>query len=62
MRIELTCREYGGNRFTLGRALEDASQVACEDCGHEIGTLARLKQEVAAQVVKQTRAADRSVR
>ena len=34
--------------------MTDQSLVVCEDCGHEIGTLARLKQMVAEQVLRQS--------
>lgn len=42
----------GSNRFSLNRGIHDRSLINCEDCGHEIGTLERLKQMVAAQVLK----------
>ncbi|MFD1613091.1 hypothetical protein ACFSCW_14895 [Sphingomonas tabacisoli] len=54
MRIDLTCRVCGGNRFTLDQQLDDCSRVECEDCGHEIGTLGELKAQVAAEVLKRS--------
>ena len=51
MRIELNCIKCGGNRFTLDQAHSDSSNVRCQDCGHEIGTLAELKERVAEEVV-----------
>ncbi len=54
LRIELNCAECGGNRFSLDRDLDDASQVRCEDCGHEIGTMADLKRMVAVEVSVRT--------
>ena len=52
MRIELNCAECGGNRFSLDQGMSDRSLVICEECGREIGTMARLKAQVAAQVMK----------
>ena len=54
MRIELNCAQCGNNRFSLDQGMTDQSLVVCEDCGHEIGTLARLKQMVAEQVLRQS--------
>jgi len=56
MRIELTCAECGKNSFNLGHGAEDDSVIRCNVCGHVIGTLAELKERVAAEVLK--RAAD----
>jgi len=56
MRIELTCAECGKNSFNLGHGAEDDSVIRCNVCGHVIGTLAELKEWVAAEVLK--RAAD----
>jgi DNA-directed RNA polymerase subunit RPC12/RpoP len=52
MRIELKCAECGKNSFNLGRGVEDDSRIRCNFCGHEIGTMAELKQRVAEQVLK----------
>ena len=52
MRIELNCRECGGNRFKLDGNTADETHVECEDCGHMIGTMAELKQQVAEEVLK----------
>ena len=51
MRIDLSCRECGENRFGLSHAAADDSIVACEDCGHVIGTLGQLKEQVAQSVL-----------
>jgi uncharacterized Zn finger protein len=51
MRIELNCAVCGGNRFLLEAATSDSSPVDCAECGHEIGTLAQLKERVAEEVV-----------
>ena len=47
MRIELNCAECGRNRFTIVKAMGDHEAVYCSDCGHEIGTMADLKERVA---------------
>lgn len=52
MRIELNCAECGQNRFTVIRGMDDAEAVYCSDCGHKIGTMAALKERVAAEVLK----------
>lgn len=57
MRIELNCAECGKNSFNLGRGAEDDSPIRCDFCGHEIGTMAELKERFAAEVLK--RAAQR---
>lgn len=55
MRIELTCRECGNNRFRLDRNHDDDAHVECEDCGHKIGTMGELKRQVADEVLKHAR-------
>ena len=52
MRIDLNCAECGKNRFNLGDGTEDDSLIRCELCGHEIGTMAELKERVAAEVLR----------
>lgn len=52
MRIELNCAICGGNRFSLDQGNTDRSLIICEDCGHEIGTLAKLKQMLADEVMR----------
>jgi len=52
MRIELSCAICGSNRFSLDSSITDQSLIACEDCGHEIGTLASLKERVAEEVLQ----------
>jgi hypothetical protein len=51
MRIELSCRECGSNRFALDKAMTDVCIVTCQDCGHRIGTLGKIKQDIARQVI-----------
>jgi hypothetical protein len=54
MRIELSCAACGENRFDLREDHADDAFVCCAICGHEIGTLAELKERVAAEVLKRT--------
>jgi len=54
MRIELNCAVCGSNRFTIKQGMADNAMVYCADCGHEIGTMADLKERVAAEVMKRT--------
>jgi predicted nucleic acid-binding Zn ribbon protein len=60
MRIELKCRECGGNRFNLDQQVDDDAQVQCDDCGHKIGTVGELKRQVADEVMKHARVLRRS--
>jgi DNA-directed RNA polymerase subunit RPC12/RpoP len=52
MRIELNCAVCGENRFNLDGGMEDDALVRCDVCGHKIGSLAELKERVAAEVLK----------
>jgi uncharacterized Zn finger protein len=52
MRIELNCAQCGENRFNLDEGIADHARVCCADCGHVIGTMAELKERVAAEVLK----------
>jgi hypothetical protein len=52
MRIELACAVCGDNHFDLREDHADHAFVYCAACGHEIGTLAELKERVAAEVMK----------
>lgn len=54
MRIELNCAMCGNNRFALDGEIADDCHVECADCGHKIGTMAELKQRVAAEVLKRS--------
>ena len=55
MRIELKCAGCGGNNFKLGDELEENAQVTCDDCGHEIGSMAQLKEQLADEVMRRAR-------
>ena len=52
MRIELNCAVCGKNSFNLGHGAADDSAICCKSCGHEIGTMAELKQRVAEEVLR----------
>jgi Fe2+ or Zn2+ uptake regulation protein len=52
VRIELNCAQCGQNRFNLDQGIADHAHVYCADCGHLIGTMAELKERVAAEVLK----------
>ena len=54
MRIELNCAVCGENRFNLADGIKGDELVRCDVCGHEIGTLAQLKEQVAEEVLKHT--------
>jgi hypothetical protein len=54
MRIEFNWAECGRNRFSLDQGNSDRSLIICEDCGHEIGTLAKLKRLVAEEVLRRS--------
>ncbi|HWH17379.1 MAG TPA: hypothetical protein VNT77_03450 [Allosphingosinicella sp.] len=51
MRIEINCAACGNNRFSFRGDLNDDSVIACQDCGHVIGTVAELKERVAEEVL-----------
>lgn len=55
MRIELNCRECGGNHFSLDHEATDDARVDCDDCGHHIGTVGELKRKVAEEVMRRAR-------
>jgi DNA-directed RNA polymerase subunit RPC12/RpoP len=52
MRIELNCAKCGRNRFNIDEDHPNDALVYCADCGHEIGTMAELKERVAAEVMR----------
>jgi hypothetical protein len=56
MRIELNCAVCGDNRFNLGDGVEGNAVICCDACGHRMGTLAELKERVAAEVMKRSAA------
>ena len=51
MRIDLNCQMCGGNRFSIQKYSENDTRIHCEDCEHDIGSLAELKERVAAEVL-----------
>jgi uncharacterized Zn finger protein len=60
MRIDLKCAQCGGNWFNLEAGQADDARVTCAECGHLIGTMAELKERVAAEVVKHSAKATRA--
>jgi uncharacterized Zn finger protein len=54
MLIDLSCAECGKNRFSLSEAESDDCLIRCEDCGHEVGTLGDLKQQVSVEVLRRS--------
>jgi predicted nucleic acid-binding Zn ribbon protein len=54
MRIELNCAQCCGNRFTIEEDHADAAHVHCAECGHQVGTMAEVKERVATEVMKRS--------
>jgi DNA-directed RNA polymerase subunit RPC12/RpoP len=54
VRIELNCAECGKNHFNLEEGFADHAVIYCNDCGHRIGTMAELKERVAAEVLRRS--------
>lgn len=52
--IDLNCDQCGSNRFALDQIVADDSQVNCEDCGRPMGTMAHLKELMAAAVLSRS--------
>jgi len=50
MKIDLRCRECSGNHFRIDTAQHDEAIITCQECGHQVGTLAEVKQQVIAQI------------
>ena len=55
MRIELSCTACGNNRFGFPEEADDSTPVACEDCGHVVGSMGELKQAFAEAVINKVR-------
>ena len=55
MKIELNCAVCGENKFDLREDHANDAHVYCAVCGHEIGTLAELKERVADEVLRRSR-------
>ena len=52
LRIELSCGECGSNRLDIPSDADDDSPVACEECGHELGSLGEVKRRVEQAVLR----------
>jgi uncharacterized Zn finger protein len=50
MKIDLRCRECGGNHFRIDTVKRDDAIITCQECGHQVGTLGDVKKQVVAQV------------
>ena len=55
MTPELNCAKCGGNRFRYPPSIHDATPIACEDCGHSVGTFGQLRDRMAADVLSKKR-------
>ena len=63
MRVELSCAVCGGNNLGLDEAETDSSEIACRDCGHEVGTFGQVKAIVLPELTQlRTRKSDRERR
>jgi uncharacterized Zn finger protein len=51
MRIELSCDNCGQNDFGLDQAENDTALISCDECGHLVGLLGQLKEQVAEKVL-----------
>jgi hypothetical protein len=54
----LACAVCGKNNFDFPEAGGDDALVTCAECGHEVGTLAQVKDAVANAVTHKTGFAD----
>lgn len=54
MKIELNCAKCGQNHFNLADGFADHAVVTCNDCGHRVGTMAEVKERVAAEVLRRS--------
>lgn len=52
MRIELNCAQCGQNRFDIVEDHADHVHVYCAECRHDMGTMAQLKERLAAEVIR----------
>jgi hypothetical protein len=50
----LNCSRCGNNRFSIDQADSDHSVIRCLDCGHLIGTLASLKEQMTEEVMRRS--------
>jgi uncharacterized Zn finger protein len=50
MKIEINCSQCGSNRFDYPVVLKDESVIACADCGHEVGTVAKVQEMILARL------------
>ena len=52
LRVDLSCGECGSNRLHIPARGDDDSPIACEECGHRLGSLGELKSRVEQAVLR----------
>jgi uncharacterized Zn finger protein len=52
LNIDLSCGECGSNRIAIPPQASDEKPVACEDCGHVLGSLGEVKLRVEQAVLR----------
>lgn len=53
MEIKLSCDVCNSSRFILDSGMGDDALIACDDCGHEMGTLGELKDALGREILRQ---------
>jgi predicted nucleic acid-binding Zn ribbon protein len=48
----LSCGECGSNRLDIPAQANDDSLIACQECGHSLGSLAEFKSRVEQAVLR----------
>lgn len=49
--VEIHCAACGSANYSLPQGMAGAAPVRCNDCGRELGTVAELEAEMAAQAL-----------
>ncbi len=52
LKIDLSCGACGSNRLDIPAQATDDSAVACQECGHALGSLGDLKTRVEQAVLR----------
>ncbi|HEX9965634.1 MAG TPA: hypothetical protein VGB04_11700 [Allosphingosinicella sp.] len=52
LRVDLSCGECGSNRLDIPAQANDDSLIACQECGHSLGSLAEFKSRVEQAVLR----------
>ena len=50
--VDLSCGRCGGNRLEIPARADDESPIACQDCGHSLGSLGEIKSRVEQAVLR----------